>query len=72
MEQYRNVTPSADVMKVNHIPFLMTMSRHIKFGSAGKLDTLENTTIISHFRVVMGVYASRGFRVTIILADNQF
>jgi hypothetical protein len=59
-------------MKVNRIPRLMTTSRHIKFGSAGKLDTLENKTIISHFKVVVNVYRSRGFRMTIILADNQF
>ncbi|KAL7480429.1 hypothetical protein ACHAW6_006122, partial [Cyclotella cf. meneghiniana] len=72
MSQYKDVTLSADVMKVNGIPFLMTISRHIKFGSAGKLDNMSNTTIISHFKVVLGVYASRGFRVSIILADNQF
>ncbi len=72
MTQYRQVTLSADVMKVNGIPFLMTISRHIKFGSAGKLDNMSVTTIISHFKVEIGVYASRGFRVTIILADNQF
>eukprot|EP00804_Cyclotella_cryptica_P027563 CCRYP_007501-RA/>CCRYP_007501-RA protein AED:0.35 eAED:-0.96 QI:0/-1/0/1/-1/1/1/0/333 len=72
MTQYKNVTLSADVMKVNGIPFLMTISRHIKFGSAGKLDNMSNPTILSHFKVVMGVYASRGFRVAVILADNQF
>jgi hypothetical protein len=72
MQQYKNVTLLADVMNVNGIPFLMTISWHIKFGSAGKLDTLENKTIISHFRVVMNMDRSRGFRVTIILADNQF
>eukprot|EP00804_Cyclotella_cryptica_P027713 CCRYP_010317-RA/>CCRYP_010317-RA protein AED:0.22 eAED:0.22 QI:0/-1/0/1/-1/1/1/0/146 len=59
-------------MKVNGIPFLMTISRHIKFGSAGKLDNMSNSTIINHFKVVLGVYASRGFCVTVILADNQF
>ena len=72
MQQYRDVTLSTDVMKVNNIPFFMTISRHIKFGSAGKLDALDNKTIISHFKVVLGVYATRGFPVTIILADNQF
>eukprot|EP00804_Cyclotella_cryptica_P010564 CCRYP_019864-RA/>CCRYP_019864-RA protein AED:0.30 eAED:-0.33 QI:0/0/0/0.5/1/1/2/0/271 len=72
MAQYRHVTLSADVVKVNGIPFLMTISRHIKFGSAGKLDNMSAPTIISHFKVVIGVYASRGFRVTVILADNQF
>ena len=50
----------------------MTISRHIKFGSAGKLDDLKNSTIIKHLRVIFGVYTVRGFRVTIILADNQF
>ena len=72
MQQYMNVTLSADIMKVTGIPFLVTMSRHVKFGSAGKLDNMENATILKHFKVVFGVYASRGFKVTIIMADNQF
>jgi hypothetical protein len=72
MQQYKDVILSADVMKVNGIPFLTTISRHIKFGSAGKLDSMENKTIVQHFKVVIGTYALRGFRVTIILADNQF
>eukprot|EP00804_Cyclotella_cryptica_P022012 CCRYP_000938-RA/>CCRYP_000938-RA protein AED:0.35 eAED:-0.94 QI:0/0/0/0.5/1/1/2/0/366 len=72
MSQYKNVTLSADIMKVNNIPFLMTISRHIKFGSAGKLDNMSNPTVISHFKAVIGVYASRGFRVSVILANNQF
>ena len=59
-------------MKVNGIPFLMTISKHIKFGSAGKLDSMEDKTIITHFRLVINVYASRGFTVTIILSGNQF
>ena len=72
MQQYRNVTLSVDIMKVNGIPLLMTILRHIKFSSAGKLDTLKNETIINHFRVVMHVYASCRFHVTIILVNNQF
>ena len=72
MQQYRHVTLSTDVMKVNGIPFLMTISKHIKFGSAGKLDSMENSMILKHFKLVMGVYAIRGFKVTIIMADNQF
>ena len=72
MQKYRDVTLSIDVMKINGIPFFNTISRHIRFGSAGKLDNLKDSTIISHLRVIMGVYTVRGFRVTIILADNQF
>ena len=29
----------------------MTISRHIKFGSAGKLDNLDNITILKHFKL---------------------
>ena len=72
MQKYKDVTLSADIMKVCGIPFLNTISRHIKFGSAGKLDNMRNSTIISHFKAIMSVYSLRGFRVTIILADNQF
>ena len=72
MQQYREIILSVDIMKVNNIPFLMTISRHIKFGSAGRLDNMKNTHIIRHFRHIIGTYVARGFRVTIILADNQF
>ena len=72
MQKYRDVTLSADIMKVCGIPFLNTISRHIKFGSAGRLDNIKNSTIVSHFKAVISVYRIRGFRVTIILADNQF
>merc|ERR1712086_156249 len=72
MQQYKEVTLSADVMKVTGIPFLMTISKHIKFGTAGKLDNMNNSHIIKHFKAVIGAYVARGFRVTIILADNQF
>ncbi|KAL7503040.1 hypothetical protein ACHAXN_000885, partial [Cyclotella atomus] len=72
MQKYQEVMLSVDIMKVCGIPFLNTISRHIKFGSAGRLDNMKNETIISHFKVIMSVYCSLGFRVTIILADNQF
>ena len=63
---------SADVTNVTEIPFLITISKHINFGTAGKLDNMNNSHIIKHFKAVIGAYVTRGFRVTIILADNQF
>jgi hypothetical protein len=42
LQPLRYVTLSEDIMKVNGIPFFMTVSKHIKFGSAGKLDSMEN------------------------------
>ena len=59
-------------MKVAGIPFLMTISRHNKFGSAGKLDSTKNGHILKHFKALIGAYITRGFKLIIMLADNQF
>ena len=72
MQQYQNVTLSVDIMKVAGIPFLTTISKHIQFGSAGKLDNMQNSHMLKHFKAIIGAYVARGFKVTIILADNQF
>ena len=61
MQKYKDVTLFVDIMKVNGIPFLNTISWHIKFGSAGRLDNMKNSTIISHVKVIMGVYCAHGF-----------
>ena len=50
----------------------MTILKHIKFGTACKLDNMNNSHVIKHFKAVIGAYITCGFRVTIILADNQF
>ena len=56
-----NITLSVDIMKVTGIPFLMTISTHIKFGSAGKLDTMKNSHMIKHFKAIIGAYVARGY-----------
>ena len=33
---------------------------------------MNNSHIIKHFKAVVGAYVTRGFRVTIILANNHF
>ena len=72
MQQYKNTTLLVDIMKVAGIPFLMTISTQIRFGSAGRLDSMKTGHLLKHFKALTGVYVSRGFKVTIMLADNQF
>ena len=43
LEENRNVTLSVDVMFVNQIPFLTSISRHLRFTTA---ETLHNRTTI--------------------------
>jgi hypothetical protein len=72
MQHYRDVTLCVDVMKVNTLPFIMSISKHIKLGSGGWLRNMKNETILAHFKAMIGAYSIRGFRVTIMLADGQF
>ena len=62
---------SVDIMMVAGIPNMMTISRHIKFGSAGKLDNIKNGHKLKHFKTLTGMYVIRNCTVTIMLADNQ-
>ena len=50
----------------------MTISKHIKFGTTGKLDSMENKIIVKHFKLVFGLYTNRGFQVKLVMAGNQF
>ena len=59
-------------MKVAGILFLVTISRHLTFRSAGKLDNMKNSHLPTYFKALIGAYVTRGFKVTIMLVDNQF
>ena len=72
MQQYNNVTLSVNSTEVTSILFLMTISRHIKFGSTGKLDNIKTGHILNHFKALNGAYITRSLKVTIMLTDNQF
>ena len=59
-------------MFVNRIPFLVTTSRHIKFGPVEMLKHVNNTTITKAIEQVKQIYKKRGFKVETLLADGQF
>jgi hypothetical protein len=72
MDQYRNVTLCIDIMFVNKIPFLVTISRGIKFGTAETLTDRKHPTIMSAIKHVVALYSKRGFRVSDAHTDNKF
>ena len=61
-----------DLMYVNRLPFLVTVSRFITF------TTIEFVRDRSHQRLITGIthverlYTNRGFRVAVGYADNEF
>jgi hypothetical protein len=59
-------------MFINKIPFFMTVSRHIKFGTAEMLQNQQSKTMLAAIKQVKGIYMKRGFRLNVLLMDGQF
>jgi hypothetical protein len=72
MTHYRDIVLGGDIMFVNKLPFFMTISRNIKFGTAELLANQTNKTILSAVRQVKALYMKRGFRLNHMLMDGQF
>ena len=72
LSKYHQVVIGIDIMYVNKIPFLVTISRHIKFGTVEVLKNRQGPTILKMIKNVRGVYGKRGFRLQQVNADNEF
>jgi hypothetical protein len=59
-------------MKVNKMPFLVSISRAIKFGTVAWLKNAKADTIMKHIKDVHSTYVKRGFIVEIVEVDGQF
>jgi len=71
-KMYRKVVMAMDVMYINDIPFLVTISRNIQFGSAQALPNETYKSIYAALQKIIKVYSHYGFTVTHILGDGQF
>jgi hypothetical protein len=56
MSRYRNVTLAADVMYVNGIPMLVTISRNLRFTTVEALPNRNITTLVKGIKAVATVY----------------
>jgi hypothetical protein len=72
MAQYRKVVLCVDDMKVNKMPFLVMISRAIKFGTVAWLNNAKTYTILKQISDVPNVYLKRGFLLEIVEVDGQF
>lgn len=72
MSRYRNVTLAADVMHVNGIPMLVTISRNIRFATVEALPNRNMPTLVKGIQSVATVYKRAGFHITSALMDGEF
>ena len=59
-------------MHVNNVPFLVTTSRKIHFGTIDAIQSTTDTNIIQSLKKTVAVYRRGGIRPRIVLADGAF
>jgi hypothetical protein len=72
MARYRLVTLAVDMIFVNKMPFLVTFSRSIRFGTVEKLRSKSNEVVLAALKDVLKRYRGGGFTVETVLADHEF
>ena len=72
LKEYKNITLCIDVMFINSIKFLLTVSLNIDFIIAQYVLSKKYSGYIKPIEMVCNMYAKRGFAVTAILADPEF
>ena len=72
LKLHTHVTLVADVMFVNNIPFLVTLSRGIKFVTAEHVRSRTAKQLAKSIKRVMQLYGRAGMIVQTVLMDMEF
>ena len=72
LKKYRNVTLCIDVIFINGIKFLLTVSQNIDFVTAQYVTSKKYSGYIKPIKAICNMYAQRGFFVTTIPTDPKF
>jgi len=54
------------------IPFIITTSHNIHFGTAEMIKNEKKCTMMTSLKQIIDAYNARGFKIKHILADRQF
>lgn len=68
-ERYRDITLCADVMSVNGIRFLISISRNIHFGAVIAIKDKSIDTLFNGMQQILQIYQHGGFKVRLALMD---
>ncbi len=72
VEQNKIITLAADVLFLDGMAFLLTLSRNIKFVTAEQVPVRLAKTLVKNIERVLQVYCHDGFIVRTILMDVEF
>ena len=72
LKHYGEITLCVDLMYVNKVPLLVTLSWNIKFGMMEAVADRKEATLLKCIKGVVTLYWKAGFKVTIALMDGEF
>ena len=72
LKYYGEITLCVDLMYVNKVPLLVTLSRNIKFGTMEAVADRKEATLLKCIKGVVSLYRNAGFKVTTALMDGEF
>ena len=72
LQYYQDVVLAADILFVNQIPFLTTISRALHYTTVCALPDMKLNTIEIRLKQVIKQYEHRSCNVTELLVDRQF
>ena len=72
LKHYGEVTLCVDLMYVNRVPLLVTLSRNIKFGMVEAVKDRKEATLLKGIANVTSLYRKAGSKVTTALMDGEF
>ena len=72
LKYYGEITLCVDIMYVNKVPLLVTLSRNIKFGTVEAVADRKEATLLKCIKGVVSLYQKAGFKVTTALMDGEF
>ena len=62
LEEHGTVTLTVDIMYMNEIPLLMTLSRALRLGTIKMIKDKRKATIMKSLQQVINTYNDRGFK----------
>ena len=72
MDRYQDITLCCDIMKINNIPFVITISCDVQFGTIEFVTNMKSTTLIKSIQQIHSQYSKRGFKIHHAHMDGQF
>ena len=72
LDRHRDLVVSMDIFFINKIPFLLTTSRNLHFGTIEAIPNRQVGTVLKAIQRMLAIYHARGFWVRTIPADPEF